>query len=787
MSFVPENIPQELMDKRQWVNWDLEIRDGKQTKVPKQPNGRNADSTDPGTWSDFDTCMRALENGSRFKGIGFVFNHDYTGTDFDDCVRNGGIINPDVARLVAQLNSYTEYSQSGRGLHVINNATKTGVTCRNGGSKVEMYDSCRFFCMTGDLFDGCGPSIEQNQDDVDKVYYDVFGDEMSSDRSQGPAVSHVIALDDDVVIEKASAARNGDKFKRLFFDGDCSDYPSSSEADLALCDMLRFYCGDAPSRIDELFRASELMRPKWTEKRGSQTYGEMTIGKSLGGGDVCGGNGDSNGSISSISIRYGDPYQYFTEGDKNGKNKRFVPKKLGDALLEGHHFLRFLDTNEIFVNNPDTRLFEENGEALILKEAQERLDELSNTHHINEALNYIRNSDYVRREEVETPVNLIPAANGVLDVSAWLNGEYDAELIVSDYSPDVPMFVKHTGAYRPDLLEHPSMTKKFIDSIFPEDEIDSVQEMVSACLYREQLNKKAFMLLGDGDNGKSIFLNMLRKMLGESVVSKQSLYALAHNRFASSDLYHRNANIHADLGGGDLAFVGTFMILTGGDSLTVERKHQHSFSYVCYAVLIFSTNALPDVKNPPDQFYNRWILVEMPYKFVDHPDPDSDFEKQRLPEHELEAALHKQDEIDYLFTWGIQGLKRLLQNGHYTESNSTKAIKSRWVSKTDSLQAFVNEMVEENTGSRVLKTVFKSEYATWCGANGMYAQTDANIGKNLPRFIPTKSIQTKPRSWANIVIRGVAAERMTDDEMSLNDGQTSFDVSELRDDEQFEQ
>jgi putative DNA primase/helicase len=138
MTFRPEDIPEELKEKRRWVNWNFEIRDGKQTKVPKQPNGRNADSTDPGTWSDFEKCLRALDNGSRFKGIGFVFNHDYTGTDFDDCVTNRVITNPDVARLVARLNSYTEYSQSERGLHVINKAIKPGLTCRKSGSKVEM-------------------------------------------------------------------------------------------------------------------------------------------------------------------------------------------------------------------------------------------------------------------------------------------------------------------------------------------------------------------------------------------------------------------------------------------------------------------------------------------------------------------------------------------------------------------------------------------------------------------------------------------------------------------------
>lgn len=126
------------------------------------------------------------------------------------------------------------------------------------------------------------------------------------------------------------------------------------------------------------------MRPKWDEKHGSQTYGDLTIGKALDGGDVYGGKGDSSSAISS---GFGDPYEYFTEGDVNGKNRKFIPKKLGDAILEGHRFIRLLDTDEIFVYNSDTGLYEGNAEALIQKEAQQRLDDLSSTHRINEALN----------------------------------------------------------------------------------------------------------------------------------------------------------------------------------------------------------------------------------------------------------------------------------------------------------------------------------------------------------------------------------------------------------------
>jgi putative DNA primase/helicase len=766
-------IPRVLKAERNFALWKFEDVNGKTTKIPYQLNGRRASSTDPSTWITFDACCDAYANGG-FDGIGIFLAKAYglTGIDFDKCRDpDTGEILPDVREVIKKFDSYSEISVSGTGVHIIVFADHNGNRNRKGD--IEIYDDKRFFVFTGDRIKTVSGHIEHRQDELNELYASIFSDDGHDEPKQ--RVEKITDLSNDDVIEKASNAKNGDKFKRLFFEGDWSEYTSPSEADLALCDVFRFYCGDDPSHIDLLFQQSALMRPKWNEKHGSQTYGELTISKSLDGGDVYGA------SRSSITTEFGDPSQYF-EGE--GKNKRFVPKRLGDAILEGHRFIRLLDTDEIFVYNPDTGLYEGDAEALIRKEAKQRLGELYNTHRVNEAFNYIRDGDYVSREDVEPPVNLIPAANGILDITSWLNGDFESELPRYEYSPDVAMFVKHAGTYRPELLEpeHPTMTLQFIKSIFPQEEIDTVQELIGACFYRGQHYKKAFMLLGDGDNGKSIFLNMLRKTLGEPVVSKQSLYALAYNRFASADLYHKNANIHADLGGGDLAFVGTFMILTGGDSLTVERKHQNCFSYVCYAVLIFSTNALPYVKNPPDQFYNRWILVEMPYKFVDHPDTGNDYEKLRLPEQELEAQLQTQDEIDFLFTWGIEGLKRLLQNGHYTESNSTKAIKSRWISKTDSLQAFVNEMVEVSEGSRVRKSVFKAAYEAWCGANEMYAQTDANIGKNLPRFIPTKSIQTKPRSWANIVIRGEKAERMT--EMPLDEGQTSLEDSKLGEDEQ---
>src|SRR5262249_15434554 len=102
---------------------------------------------------------------------------------------------------------------------------------------------------------------------------------LSSER----AAVHALTSDDLKLLARARAAANGEAFSGLYM-GDRSGYPSPSEADLALCNMLAFWTGRDADQIDRLFRQSALMRPKWDERHGAQTYGEMTIAKALAGG-----------------------------------------------------------------------------------------------------------------------------------------------------------------------------------------------------------------------------------------------------------------------------------------------------------------------------------------------------------------------------------------------------------------------------------------------------------------------------------------------------------------------
>jgi hypothetical protein len=222
---------------------------------------------------------------SRVDGIGFVFSDEdqILGIDLDHCIDSDGQIDQWARVIIDEVDSYTEISPSGTGVHIIAKGTlpEDG---KNRRGDVEIYDSDRYFTVTGNHIKDTPETIEQRQEAVESVYATHI--ESTETRSLintgGGDTSSAAAggLSDDEVIEKASKARGREKFTRLW-DGDISKYQSQSEADLALCNLLAFWTAKDRRQIDRLFRRSGLMREKWDEKRGSRTYGEATIDKSM--------------------------------------------------------------------------------------------------------------------------------------------------------------------------------------------------------------------------------------------------------------------------------------------------------------------------------------------------------------------------------------------------------------------------------------------------------------------------------------------------------------------------
>ena len=124
-----EQIPQEMKTLRQWVGFFLEVRpNGKTTKKPVNPHTLGgASSTDSQTWGSFEEALSCIGQPCRIggsqgtvEGVGFVFAPPFCGIDLDNVINpDTGEIHPDALDIVETMDSYTERSPSGTGLHII--------------------------------------------------------------------------------------------------------------------------------------------------------------------------------------------------------------------------------------------------------------------------------------------------------------------------------------------------------------------------------------------------------------------------------------------------------------------------------------------------------------------------------------------------------------------------------------------------------------------------------------------------------------------------------------------
>lgn len=272
-------FPDEITERHQFVLWRAEIRNGRVTKVPYQLNGERASTTDPATWAAFEPTVWAfVHGGARWSGFGFVFgpNDPYCGVDLDHVIDPAtGVIDEQASSIIETLHSYTEYSPSGTGVHVYVKATLPA-DCRKRAGGIEVYDQGRYFTVTGKQF-GTTPDTIAEWDGaaLGRLLFAGVPDEPRR-ITLTPIRLPRLSMSDRDLIDEAKDAANGHRFRALWR-GEISAYSSRSEADSALCFMLAFWTNRDPARVDFLFRQSGLMRPKWDEQRGAQTYGELTI------------------------------------------------------------------------------------------------------------------------------------------------------------------------------------------------------------------------------------------------------------------------------------------------------------------------------------------------------------------------------------------------------------------------------------------------------------------------------------------------------------------------------
>jgi KaiC/GvpD/RAD55 family RecA-like ATPase len=274
-------------EQKQWVLWKLEtVEDGKTTKRPYQRNATLASSTDPATWCTYEEARAVAHN---FTGIGFVFPLDMTvvGIDFDHCLKDGEIVYEPFKTVFDSLNTFSEVSPSGDGLHSFVMMTEPMQLEAHshkfeGAYKIEAYAGKRFFTVTEQPY-GNAPLMRTVTPTELSTILSGVGYPWKEKAPQLPTTTQTqsISIDDTDLLEKMFSAKNGPQVRALY-DGDVSGYGNDdSSADMALCAHLAFWTQKDEAQMERIWLGSHLGKREKTQDRGD--YRTRTIRKATEG------------------------------------------------------------------------------------------------------------------------------------------------------------------------------------------------------------------------------------------------------------------------------------------------------------------------------------------------------------------------------------------------------------------------------------------------------------------------------------------------------------------------
>jgi len=417
--------------------------------------------------------------------------------------------------------------------------------------------------------------------------------------------------------------------------------------------------------------------------------------------------------------------------DKQGKLNRLV---LSQILRTKFTIKTPRDTEEILYYNDG--IFHSGGEIKLKEEAQKIHPKISK-HDKEEVLELTRGKTYIDRDELNKDPNLITLKNVNYNIEE--NKSY--KLSYKIYNT-----VRLPIKYDPDA-DCPNI-KKFLGEVLDQSNIPVIQESIGYCLLKDYPIQKAIMFIGDGANGKSVLLNLIKTFLGSENVCGIPLQSLDRNRFASSRLYGKLANIYPDISSRALYETGVFKMMVGGDMITAEQKFRNGFNFVNHAKLMFSCNQLPETHDNTSAYFRRWIIIDFPNIF-----------KGKDADKKLIKKLTTEEELSGLFNWAIKGLNRLLAAGDFTNSAAMEDIEKIYKMKSSPLSAFVDQEVEISMNEYILKDKFYEKFQEFCENNGLELIQKQEVGKKLPLLIAKVRtdritiVKRREYIWKNIKLK----------------------------------
>ncbi len=725
---------QELMEQKIWICWNFAEVKGRRTKKPisayDTPTGTNAAHAH--TWVTYEEAKAAAEKNG-YGGVGFVIPEGYFFLDIDHMA----LTDPFVQLMLERYHSYAEKSVSGEGLHIYGKCDRGQIPTytdskgtirlakefytKNPNNGVELYVggiTNRYAVFTGtavmdeplcDCTQAVLTTLDKNMRRKPKSSYSAKRD---GDRALFDTVCNL------------RKQKNGEKFSKLYDDGDFGDYGSQSEADAALCAMIAFRTGPDPVAVDEVFRSSALYREKWER----EDYRESTINAGI---EACHGTFHRSKMEHPYFIRFneetGQPYIVVPLLAK------YVREHLDYILVRDNGkqgLLKYVYEDGVYQLYADNMLL-----GVIKQYIADYDEELVRMSKVNETLQHITTDlNYVGQDELNANESLINFQNGLLHVTA-------TELNMIPHTPNVLSAIqipcKWTGKPSPTPVFDSYMHTLTNDNAAVEQ---LLLEFIGACIsnIKGWRMKKSLFLVGKGDTGKSQLKSLVEMLLGKGNFIGIDLKEI-EARFGTGAVYGTRLAGSSDMSFLSVDELKTFKKLTGGDSLYAEFKGQQAFEFTYSGLLWFCINRLPKFGGDDGKWvYDRIMVVDCPNVIP----------KEKQDKQLLDKMYAERDGIVYK---AVTALQTVIKNGYrFSEPQSVSNARNIYMEENNTVISFFNECMcpwqdgkinRHCTTGRIYRV-----YQAWCRENNNgYAKTAKEFREGLEEYLgrPYADITTR--------------------------------------------
>lgn len=315
--------------------------------------------------------------------------------------------------------------------------------------------------------------------------------------------------------------------------------------------------------------------------------------------------------------------------------------------------------------------------------------------------------------------------------------------VTPEYFVTNPINYKVSG-----ISETPTMDKIFSEWV-GEDYKETLYQILAYCILPDYPIHRIFCFIGEGLNGKSCFLRLLKKFVGENNVTATELDTLITSRFEVTRLHKKLVCVMGETNFSEMSKTSILKKLTGQDTIGFEYKNKTPFDEVNYAKILIATNNLPTTTDKTTGFYRRWMIIDFPNKFSEKKDILSE-----IPE----------EEYSNLATYSIIKLKELLESREFAKEGTIEERAKKYEDHSDPLEKFMKEYTEEDFDNSIWKFEFEKRLNEWCEENRFRKLSEVAIGKKMKEK-GIESIQKQSdwlidgqkkqlRAWAGIKWKG---------------------------------